>query len=398
MQSSFQISSTSARPVKGRTPFELLARAAGTLGLALVFAVSFELSMRIQDWVRYRMPIFSNVTSEEDLMMRDSTGAHGRPNVQFRKWSMDSLGFRGPEVPLHAAPGTVRIVVVGASETFGLYESPGKEYARELEDTLNAELAEGECGGHAPLRFEVLNDALPGLSLPTARQDIRARIVRFAPDVIVYYPSPVQYLEERIPVATTPDLIGGARELPRSALRALHPRALDVVRDELRQIAPTALLQWFRVRSAKAERGKHPADWMFTSIPATRMIAFDSDLRALIGTVHEEGAEFVLATHANAFERHRPDSTELAASWERFYPRANGTTIIRFDDSARAVSERAANDSAVVVANVYAMFAVAPGDNFVDFVHFTDAGSARVAHLLASSVVQAARRRHVCGA
>jgi hypothetical protein len=372
-------------------------RGLGKAGLVLVFAVSFELSIRIQDWVRYRMPIFSTVTSEEDLMMRDSLGAHGRPNVRYRKWSMDSLGFRGPEVSVHAPAGTIRIALTGASETFGLYESPDKEYARDLEDTLNARLAAGACSGHAPRHFEVLNGALPGMSLPTAGQDIRTRIVRFAPDVIVYYPSPAQYLEDRLPVAIAPEQTGAARELPRSAMRALHPRALDVMRDELRLIMPAPLLRWFRVRSARSERERHPANWVFTSIPASRMSAFDSDLRALIGTVHLEGAELVLATHANAFERHRPDSTDLAESWERFYPRANGTTIIRFDDSARAVSERAAEDSAVVVADVHAMFARSPGDDFVDFVHFTDIGSERVAHVLANAVLQAERRRHVCG-
>src|SRR5665647_1479825 len=131
-----------------------LHRAPGALGLFLVFAASFELSLRIQDWVRYRMPILSNVTNEADLVMRDSAGAHGRPSVRYRKWSMDSLGFRGPEVPVRPEPGTVRIIVAGASESFGLYESPGKEYPRELEDTLNARLAEGACAGRAPRRFE----------------------------------------------------------------------------------------------------------------------------------------------------------------------------------------------------------------------------------------------------
>jgi hypothetical protein len=371
-------------------------RAVSALGLFLVCAASFELATRVQDWVRYRMPILSTVTSEEELMMRDRDGAHGRPNAQFRKWVMDSLGFRGPEVPVHSARGTVRVMVSGASETFGLYESPNKEYARELEDTLNARVGAAACAGSSTTHFEVLNDALPGMSLPTTRQDIRTRLVRFAPDVIVYYPSPAQYLEDRLPFATPPDTSAPKRDIARSALRALHPRSLDAIRDEVRQLAPQLLLEWFRERAAADERKRHPAGWVFTTLPTARMSVFDADLRSLIGAVRAQGAEPVIATHATAFERHRQDSTELAQSWERFYPRASGTTIIHFDDSARVTTMRAASDSAVILADVHGMFAVAEGDNFVDGVHFTDAGSARVAHILADAVLLAAARRHEC--
>ena len=371
-------------------------KAASTLGLVLVCALSFELMTRVQDWVRYRMPLLSTVMSEEELMMRDRDGAHGRPNAQFKKWAMDSLGFRGPDVPVHRASGTVRVVVAGASETFGLYESPNKEYARELEDTLNERVAKGACAETRTRRFEVLNDALPGMSLPTARQDIRKRLGRFAPDVIVYYPSPAQYLEDRLPFATPPDSSAPQRTVDGSAMRVLHPRSLNVLRDEVRQLAPQLLLKWFRERAAAEERSRHPADWLFSSVPPARLAVFDADLRALIGVVRAQGAEPVLATHATAFERHRADSAEMAQSWERFYPRASGTTIIHFDDSARVTTITAASDSGIVIADVHAMFAGADGDNFVDFVHFTDAGSARVAHVLAGAVLTAAARRHEC--
>jgi hypothetical protein len=371
-------------------------RSAGVLGLLVVFALSFELMTRAQDWVRYRMPFFSTVTSEEALITRDRDGAHGLPGAQFRKWSIDSLGFRGPEIAVHAARGTVRVVVAGASETFGLYESPNKEYARELEDSLNEHVARGACAGQHTTHFEVLNDALPGMSLPTARQDIQRRLVRFAPDIMVYYPSPVQYLDDRLPVATPPDTTPPKRNVEGSIMLALHPRSLDALRDELRQLAPQPLLKWFRERSAAEERGRHPPDWVFRDVPQQRMAAYDSDLRLLIGTVRAQGAEPVLATHATAFERHRADSAALAQSWERFYPRASGTTLIRFDDSARVETIAAAADSGSVVADVHAMFAGADGDNFVDFVHFTDAGSARVAHVLTGAVLAAAARRHEC--
>lgn len=373
-----------------------LTRAAIRIGLGLILALSFELTVRVQDWVRFRMPILSPITSEADLMVRDGLGAHGRPNAQFRKWTIDSLGFRGPDVPVIKGAGTVRIVLTGASETFGLYESPHREYARALEDTLNARLAAGACDADLVRHFEVLNDALPGMSLPTVEQDIQLRLGRFAPDVIVHYPTPAQFLEDRLPFATPRDTATGSHVVPGSLKRALYPRSLDILRDELKKAAPQPLLTWLRRRSAEAEQHQHPASWRFASVPHDRLTAYDSDLRSLIGDIRALGAEPVLATHATAFERPRSDSAALLQAWERFYPRATGTTIIHFDDSARATTVRAASDSAVIVADVAGMFAHADGANFSDFVHFTDSGSARVAQVLAPAVLAATQRRHEC--
>jgi len=371
-------------------------RAASWIALAIILALSFELTVRVQDWVRYRMPILSPVTSEADLMVRDRLGAHGRPNAQFRKWSIDSLGFRGVDVPVVKSVGTVRIVLTGASETFGLYESPRREYARALEDTLNAQLAAGACDAALVRRFEVLNDALPGMSLPTVEQEIQLRLGRFAPDVIVHYPTPAQFLEERVPFATPRDTATGSHDIRGSIGRALHPRGLDILRDELKKVTPQPLLTWLRKRSAEAEQRQHPAGWRFTGVPRDRMTAYDSDLRALIGDIRALGAEPVLATHATAFERPRSDSAALLQAWERFYPRASGATIIRFDEAARATTIAAASDSAVIVADIAGMFAHTDGANFADFVHFTDAGSARVAQVLAPAVLAAVQRRHEC--
>lgn len=372
-------------------------RLASRLALALILALSFELTVRVQDWVRFRMPMLSPVTSEEDLMVRDQFGAHGRPNARYRKWSEDSLGFRGVDVPVAKPAGTVRVVLTGASETFGLYESPNREFARALEDTLNAQLAAGACGGGSARHFEVLNDALPGMSLPTVAQEIQLRLGRFAPDVIVHYPSPAQFLEDRMPFATPRDTGAGAHDLPGRWRRALHPRSFDIVRDQLKKATPALLLTWLRRRSAEDETRGHAAGWRFTRVPPVRMAAFDSSLRALVGDIHALGAEPVLATHATAFERPRADSAAMLAAWQRFYPRATGQTIIRFDDSARATTLRAGADSSVLVADVAGAFAHADGANFADFVHFTDEGSARVAQVLAPAVLAAARRRHECG-
>ena len=100
-----------------------------------------EVASRVEDKVSYGMPLMSRIQTSNDLVLRDTIGARGRPNAVFRRWKLDSLGFRGPDISVTPPPGVVRIVTTGASETFGLYEAANKEYPRQLEDSLRARVA-----------------------------------------------------------------------------------------------------------------------------------------------------------------------------------------------------------------------------------------------------------------
>lgn len=370
-------------------------RAAGALTLVAICGTSLETAARVEDWVRYRTPFWSPFTSETDLIVRDAEGMHGRPGARYRKWSMNALGLRGPEIPLVKRLGTVRVVTAGASETFGLYESPGNEFPRQLEDTLNARLAAGACGNRAPRAFEVLNAALPGMSLPTVAQDLRLRLARYGVDVVLYYPSPVQYLEDEPPYPAPPDSSPRAGALPMT--RALHPRALERFRDEAKRLTPAPLATYLRRRVAATEANEHPADWRYEHLPPDRLALYERDLRTLIGTVRAIGASPAVATHADVFMRDARDQRSLLPAWERFYPRATGRTLIAFDSAARLATIRAARDSAAPVADVAGSVTAAPGELFADFVHFTDRGAAIAAGEMAGAVLDATRQRGACG-
>jgi hypothetical protein len=177
----------------------------------------------------------------------------------------------------------------------------------------------------------------------------------------------------------------------------LHPRALDALRDEMKSLMPGPLLSWLRRRSVEAALRQHPAGWRYASVPEARLARFDHDLRDFVGSARTIGAEPVLATHGTAFSRPRVDSAALIQAWERFAPRATGDVIIAFDDAARVATMRAAADSSVLVSDVATALARAPGDNFADFVHFTDRGAGIVANTLAPAILQAAGRRAECG-
>jgi hypothetical protein len=356
--------------------------------LACVFCIVLEGTCRLEDWVRFQTPILSPFAAEEDLVVRDARGAHARANARYGKYVIDSLGMRGPDAPLVAAPGTVRVVTEGASETFGLYESPGQEYPRQLADSLTRWFRTDETC--APRRAEVLNAAVFGMSLPTVEQDLRLRVSRLHPDVVVIYPTPVQYLNDTRPVATPPDSAPRSDDVP--VAWSWRPRILGPARDELKAVIPASMLDWWHRRVVDQATAARPADWRFDAVPADRLADYESDLRRVIGTVRAIGATPVIMTHANRFMAGGDPDPRLMASWLQFYPRATASTVLAFDEQAAAVTRRVAADSGVVVADLAAAVGAmgrGAGVRFADYAHFSDAGSSAVAAVLTPAVATA---------
>lgn len=346
--------------------------------VVLAVLVGAEVAVRVEDWITTGTPFFSTYTSQSDLLVRDADGVHGRRNAAFGKWHLNALGVRGPAADSAKHPGTLRVFTTGASETFGVYESPDHEFPRQLEDTLNTR---GACG-----RVQVLNAAFRGMSLPTVTQDIRNRVRRFGPDVIVYYPTPSQYLEDRVPTPAAPDSL--AHDAGPSPWKALRPRLLDRLADRIRSAPPAGLTVWLRERQVRAVARRHPPGWRFDSLPLDRLATYERDLRALVGTVRAVGARAVLGTHANAFAGTASRRADWVSAWELVYPRAPLSTLIAFDSAARLVTLRVAQDSGVAVVDVVSLLHVGGERVFGDFAHFTDVGAGVVAAGFATAITR----------
>lgn len=361
----------------------VLRRALGLAAGLTVFAISFESTARLEDYLRYGMPLASPYGSEGDLVVHDSLGMHGRPGAQYLKWSLNALGTRGPEVSQRPAPGVLRVVATGASETFGQSESPGREYPRQLEDSLRA-WKSGPGGGGV----EVLNAAFFGMSLPTATQDVRLRVSQFAPQVVVLYPTSVQYLADARPKAEPP--AAGPVAVPGLAAM-MTPRTFTRLREELKRIAPRAWREWLWQRQVRLSLERHGPGWRYETVPEDRLAAYDADLRAFVGAVRSIGAEPVLATHANRFVGGMAPDSSLLSAWQRFYPRPEGLVILAFDSAGADVTRQVASDSGVALADVRQALSGCLAC-FADYAHFTDEGAARVAGAMTPAVERAATR------
>lgn len=89
-------------------------------------------------------------------------------------YQVNSLGLRGPEIQREKPPGVTRVAVVGDSIAFGYWVEERDSFPRQLEAML---------GG--PSHVQVLNFGVPGYGLAQYVETLRARVLAFAPDVVV---------------------------------------------------------------------------------------------------------------------------------------------------------------------------------------------------------------------
>jgi hypothetical protein len=239
------------------------------------------------------------------------------------------------------------------------------------------------------LRAQVLNAAMPGMSLPTIRQDIRLRVSALKPDVVVLYATPSAYLDDALPVAARPDSLIAPHALP--GRYAFLPRVADRIRIQLKALLPTVVQDRIRRRQIDAMLAQHPSGWRFNAVPTERLRRFESDLREAVGSIRAAGATPVLMTHANRFVGNGTSDGAALRAWEKFYPRASGATIVAFDSVARLTTVAVARDSGAVLVDLAPSLAKTRGSAFADFSHFTDSGAALVAGAVTGSLFSAQR-------
>ncbi len=336
---------------------------------ALLFGSVLELAARVDDRLTWGAPLWAPY-SRELLTVSDQRGVRGRPGAQFEKWRLNSFGFRGPEIRKQPAPGVTRVMVAGASETFGLYEAEGHEYVALLREALDAA---------SPGRFEVVNAAIAGMSPPRLAEYFDNWLRQFEPHVIVFYPTPHFYLEEAPPAASA---TLKPRPEPRMSLRIL-PKARNVYKRLLPGWAQSRMNE-ARVAAALSANGP---DWVWPDVPPERVALFESQLADLVTRFLASGARVMLCTHASVVQ---PSPTDLdraqVLALRVFYPKASERALRGIDPALNAVVRRTGDRFNLPVIDVDAGLARTPR-YFADFSHFTDAGAQAVAAIMARDIL-----------
>ena len=271
----------------------------------LVALVVLELCARTDDLLTWQAPFWGEY-SEEMLFVTDSLGYHLRPNGRFQKWQISSYGFRGPEITVEKPAGVRRIIAVGASETFGLYESRGKEFPAQLQYLLDQQ---------RPGRYQVLNAAIPGISPSRIGHYFETWLHRFSPDIVIFYPTPSFILvPPEAPQTWKPQRNGDP------GLR-FSPRIISRTRDLYKRLAPQLVQTYVRRLLVDRAVRNQPADWVQSSVPPERVEAFRKALEGLAQVVRASGSEIVFATHANRIGRgDTREEQALLVAWRKQSP------------------------------------------------------------------------------
>jgi lysophospholipase L1-like esterase len=340
------------------------------LGL-VVFVVVLEVCARVDDVVTYGAP-FWGIYNDEILLQRDSIGKWGRPGARYAKWHLNSLGYRGPE--LH--PGSIRIITMGASETFGLYEAPGEEYPRQLERDLNAWTGKN--------LFQVVNVAFAGETLPTAILRVPQIVDQIHPSYALIYPDLSSYIWMSLKTANPPP----NRSTPSDASQRgakFEPRLSVRVENLLKQVLPLAIQDRLRKVSMRREiASRHYV--ILDRLPEDRFERFRHDLQALITALREHQVEPVLVTHATIFSKPLIESDQLSLThWRKVYPMLKEEGFLDMERRMNEVIRQTAAEQHLPLIDADEQMPHGP-KYFADFVHFTTYGAGVMASILANGL------------
>ena len=352
----------------------------GWLLWGMVFVAMLECCVRCDDWIRWGAPIFGRY-SHEILWQPTAWGRGGRPNAKFEKWEINSQGYRSGEISRDKQSHEIRVLVMGASETFGLYESSGHAFPELLDEDLNRAF---------PGCYKVINTGFPGMSLPRMYEFFQAVAEDLHPDIVVVYPSPQFYLDAKPPAET----FTNRNSLEQKTECKFELRLKRKLTIALKRILPSSLQTFIRRLNVAYVRVRLGVNKAWETPPPNRLKAFHVHLERLVQKIKAIGCDVILATHANRFGTSLDcdDDFDMYA-WIAHYPSATPGGMLKMEESANDIIRDIAEKYRLPVADL-ANIVSGRSENFADFSHFTDEGSYRVAEILSKAVVNLSSYDH----
>lgn len=287
-----------------------------------------------------------------------------------RQASFNSLGYRSPERPATPVEGITRVVCSGGSTTFDILAADDRS---SWPWRLELELAE------VVPEVEVWNAGFPGWTSAENLIALELRDVELHPDVVVLF----QGINDLQPASHRPFDASYERGHARQTVRAmgfeLEPLPVyqrSVFFETVRDAVIGAPDPFARLESVPTG-DRRPA------LPEGALPAYERNLRSFVAVARTHGARVVLATQPLRI-RAASRSADLAylAQWiPGLEPEMVPTELERLNDAMRLV----ASDGDAVVADVARDVAWSDAD-FADPMHFSAAGSARMAGFVSDVV------------
>lgn len=289
------------------------------------------------------------------------------PGAKVGRISINSLGFRGPEIESAKPLGRIRVAFLGASTTFCAEVSSN--------DAVWPQIAIQRLRERFPgADFDFVNGAVPGYTVESSLKNLRHRIAPLRPDLVVVYHA-------------TNDLSVEARQLAEkqglAAPRSRHEPSWLARNSRLWELVEKNLSVMAAKQGAESSAGRVVLD------EATLGSDFRRRLSELVDEAGQDGRRVAVATFSARLraEQSPEEKKQAAVSALVYMPHMSLDGLItgyaRYNDAIRAVARE---KGALLIGGEHTI----PGDgvHFSDSVHFTDTGArlmaARVADALAA--------------
>jgi len=346
----------------------------------IIFSLVMEVCARIDDKIKYDAPFFAPYDSSM-LRTKDSDGIrHNVPNSRYEKWKINRFGFRGQNISLQKPKNVKRIICMGTSETFGLFETPGKEWPSQLTALLGTDR-----------RFQVINTSVVGLSLDTLKSYMNKYVFQFEPDTVILYINPFFYAIQMLR-HTTKQYNPKTNHQKKTQISAGHffkkvsfsPRIFPKIKQSIKKITPPQALKRYQVWNLSKQvedlelqtlKGKKPLD----VIPQEILASFEKDLTDLVNYLIKKRIEVILSSYPILISKDNiAKHPEIFLDFRRFSIYFSFQGIVDAPPKFNAVIERVSTDLGVGFVNNQELV---PKDIkfFGDNVHYTDKGAELVA-------------------
>jgi hypothetical protein len=352
----------------------------------VIFICTLELCARIDDAVKYGAPFFGTYTNER-LRNRDDDGLpFNIPNSRYEKWKNNSYGFRGPDFPINKPHGTFRIVCLGTSETYGMFESPDNEWPAQLQKI--------KVGS----KYQVINASVVGLSLAQIDSYIFKYVKPLKPDMIILVINPISYVTTKLRSSnynyTVKSSKGGEAIHSYNFIDyfRIFPKTKELIKQSLTYNFPffmkSYLLENTKYQINQAETIRLKGVKPINSVPEFIIKSYKYDLNKLIININKYNADVVITSYPSLMDRDNLEKyPDIFLDNRKFAVELSLFGMVDVFDKLNKINQAVASMHRIDYVD---LASVLPKSTkyFADNVHYTDDGAKVVAECISKAVAR----------
>src|SRR5690242_2611040 len=336
------------------------------VSVLVVFIFGFgagELVLRLLQVIKYGAV---QAADDPDKFYRDEASGLRvpKPGARIGRVHINSLGFRGPEIPTMRVSHTLRLAFLGSSTTYDADSPEGQNWPELTARKIESALPSG-C------RVDFANAGVPGFDLDDMLKYFETHVRVLQPDVVLVLPADVN------------------RDI-RLSLAANGITVSDHIKPSW--LGQQSLL-WSKIekniRVIRLQRAASRPDDKISFDHETYAADFERRLTRVVEAVTVSEALPVLVTGVGQLQREQPRRAQLkaAATALFFNPFMSISGLLEARDAYNAAIHRAGHRIGVTVMDDRAHI---PGDrqHFSDSIHFTPLGSEKMAERVATALLE----------